>query len=501
MKKIICMLLAAIMLAFSLASCAKDPGGQTPDGTTTAAPDAPDTTAPESESVTNGLPPELLYKGETVAFVSRDADFVRDEVSVDEEDGDVIHTAITRRNSLMEDRFGITLTNDKISGDQYAVRNAVKQSFEAGLHTYDIIANSCYSTIINTGNGYFYNLKKLTHLDLTAPYWSQGFNSAASIGAGQYMCTGAASLALYRLMFVTFFNRDLMNTLGEESLFDVVNAGKWTIDYQIRLGKQYYSDNDASTTISSGDTVGLISSTVSYIDPYWSSCKNPILVKDADNWLEYAVDVDRLSTTMRKVIELFYDANSYIVTSGGDSARQNEISSMFAEGHALTATLRLCAAETEFLRDMTDKYGVIPCPKLDEEQTEYQTFLHDQFTAFAIARPVTDERAEMLGAVLEYMAWSSYTTVVPVYYNVAIKSKYMQDSASWDMLDKIYNGIYIDAGVLYTKILSSVHQVPRTIVTSKTDTTASKFKTLKTAVNMNLSKFHESVKKLQESGN
>ena len=153
------------------------------------------------------------------------------------------------------------------------------------------------------------------------------------------------------------------------------------------------------------------------------------------------------------------------------------------------------------MRDMTDKYGVIPCPKLDEEQTEYQTFLHDQFTAFAIARPVTDERAEMLGAVLEYMAWSSYTTVVPVYYNVALKSKYMQDSASWDMLDKIYNGIYIDAGVLYTKILSSVHQVPRTIVTSKTDTTASKFKTLKTAVNMNLSKFHESVKKLQESGN
>lgn len=102
MKKIICMLLAAIMLAFSLASCAKDPGGQTPDGTTTAAPDAPDTTAPESESVTNGLPPELLYKGETVAFVSRDADFVRDEVSVDEEDGDVIHTAITRRNSLID---------------------------------------------------------------------------------------------------------------------------------------------------------------------------------------------------------------------------------------------------------------------------------------------------------------------------------------------------------------------------------------------------------------
>ena len=106
----------------------------------------------------------------------------------------------------------------------------------------------------------------------------------------------------------------------------------------------------------------------------------------------------------------------------------------------------------------------------------------------------------MLGAVLEYMAWSSYLNVVPVYYNVALKSKYMQDSASWDMLDKIYSGIYIDAGVLYTKRLNSVHQTPRTIVTGKTDITASKFKQLKTAVNISLKNLQDSIKKVQEAG-
>ena len=123
----------------------------------------------------------------------------------------------------------------------------------------------------------------------------------------------------------TAFNRDLLTTWGEKSLFDVVNDGEWTLDYQIRLGKQYYSDNDGSSSVTKGDTVGMISSTLSYIAPYWSSCKNPILTKTDDNWYDYSIDVDRLSTTLRKVTELFYDANSYIVTSGSDSERLNEI--------------------------------------------------------------------------------------------------------------------------------------------------------------------------------
>lgn len=498
MRKFISLLLAALMLLFALTSCA-DNTGNVGDENTSTAPLAETTATPESEGVTNSLPKDLVFNGETVVFVSRDADFVRDEISIEEDDGDMLHSAIRKRNDDIENRFGITLRNEKITGNQYAVTEKVKNALSTGDHLYDIIANSCYSTIMYTGEGILYNLYNLENLDLSAPYWSQGFNEVASIGKGQYMCTGAASLALYRLMFVTFFNRDLLESRGERSLFDVVNEGKWTLDYQIRLGKDFYIDRDSSGTVTDGDSVGLVSSTLSYIDPYWSSCKNPILTKNADNWFEYSVDVDRLSNTMQRVIALFYDANSYIVTSGGDSDRQNSVSKMFSDGLAATATLRLCASETEYLRSMKDKYGVIPMPKLDEEQDGYQTFLHDQFTAFGICQPVDDERAQMLGAVLEYMAWSSYVYVVPVYYNVVLKSRYMQDNASWDMLDKIYESVYIDAGVIYTKSLNSVHQAPRTIVTGKTDTTASKFKALKLSVTNSLTRLQDSIRSLQDS--
>lgn len=76
----------------------------------------------------------------------------------------------------------------------------------------------------------------------------------------------------------------------------------------------------------------------------------------------------------------------------------------------------------------------------------------------------------------------------------------MQDSASWEMLDKIYSGIYIDAGVLYTKVLSSVHQLPRKIVTDQVDTTASRFKQMKAPVEASLKRLQESIRALQEAG-
>ncbi len=496
MKRIIGLMCALLMVVTSLSACVKSGNGET---TTATLPQADTTVDALTEiETTDSLPQNLAYPGETVVILSRDADFVRDEISIAEEDGDVLHSAVIRRNSSIENRLDITLENEMVTGNAYAATQALQAAVQTSEHRYDIIANSCYSTIMYIAEGIMRNLADLEYLDLSQVYWAQGFNEAASIGNAQYMCTGSASLALYRLMFVTFFNRDMLEGYNEKSLFDVVNDGQWTLDYQIRLGKDYYSDNDSSNSVNEEDTVGMVSSTVSYIDPYWSSCDNAILTKNADNWFEYSVDIDRLSTTLRKVTELFYDADSYIITSGSDTERQNAIAKFFAADHAITATLRLCASETEYMRDMSSKYGVIPMPKLNEEQTEYKTFLHDQFTAFGICNPVDDERAEMLGAVLEYMAYVSYNEVVPVYYNVALKSKYMQDSASWEMLDKIYDGVYIDGGVLYTKSLNSVHQVPRTIVTSQNDTTASKFKAMTKSVTMALEKMQEDIKKLQD---
>ena len=100
-------------------------------------------------------------------------------------------------------------------------------------------------------------------------------------------------------------------------------------------------------------------------------------------------------------------------------------------------TLRLVSVESDELKNMDDKYGIIPIPKLDEYQDRYYTFLHDQFTAFGIVSTVKEDRLQKMGSVLEAMASESYKSEIPVYYDIALKHRYAKDEESGRMRDMI----------------------------------------------------------------
>ena len=109
-----------------------------------------------------------------------------------------------------------------------------------------------------------------------------------------------------------------------------------------------------------------------------------------------------------------------------------------------------------------------------------------QFTSIGIPSVLVkdEERVQMLGAVLEAMALESYKSVVPTYYEVALKGRYLEDSDSWRMLDMIYENVKVDAGVLYTKNLGSIHQTPRDMI----DTGKNSITSLLKAINRQIEK-------------
>ena len=285
---------------------------------------------------------------------------------------------------------------------------------------------------------------------------------------------------------MSLYNKDLLEEAQYENLYTVVDDGRWTIDYQIQLSKDLYRDADGSGTVSEGDTVGFASSTLSYLDPYWSSCDIQIITKDADNYLQYSLDSEKLSNTVDKLIVLFHQSNAWFDKSSGDDGKQTAMSNLFATGNVGTVTLRLGSVETEQFVTMQDEYGIIPMPKYDENQEKYYTFLHDQFTSIGIpsVHSNDEEKVQMLGAVLEALALENYKSVVPTYYEVALKGRYLEDSDSWRMLDMIYENVKVDAGVLYTKNLGSIHQTPRDMI----DTGKNSITSLLKAINRQIEK-------------
>lgn len=90
---------------------------------------------------------------------------------------------------------------------------------------------------------------------------------------------------------------------------------------------------------------------------------------------------------------------------------------------------------------MTDDYGIIPTPKLDEKQENYVTY---NLGTYYMAILKTAKDPEMSAVMLEALNAESYKSVVGAYFDTALKGKYSRDEKTAEMLDLILSNAFFD---------------------------------------------------------
>ena len=105
---------------------------------------------------------------------------------------------------------------------------------------------------------------------------------------------------------------------------------------------------------------GLVANLRIYVDPYRASCQVDIIGRDADGYFELVFDINRLHETAEKALYLYYE------TDGGTYL--GDARSVFSQGYAAMATVRILEMEHADMRSMTDPYGVVPMPRLYKDQ-------------------------------------------------------------------------------------------------------------------------------------
>lgn len=451
MLRITAAALSLITLLLLAASCGNAGAGDTTTAAVTAAPDAGDTAREGYDK--NGYIldtlGELDFKEAVIQTVYW-SDVENQEYFAEQMDGSEVNDAIFTRNLAVEDRLNIkleyvpTLGN---SGKADAFNSFIQNAIAAG-DRYDIISAHSRSIGLCAYNGLTQDLLDLSYLNFDMPWWQDSLLTTATINDQLHFVSGDISTNMLYMMYVMFYNKELLKTYELEDPYELVKAGTWTYDKLIEMSTGVYLDLDKDNTKSDGDQFGQAAYTL-HIDSYlWGS---GIVGIDRNEAGDLILSDDFKGEKCVALIDKLYNyltlSQDTILYSSGAKYK-----TAFAEGRNLFITDRADIAIYD-LSDKTFELGILPVPKYNAEQQDYFTLLGNPFSLYAI--PVNAADADMAAAVLECMASESYRTVTPIIFEITMKFKYSSTNHDSEIYDIVRDGAVYDLSRIFWKVFSS----------------------------------------------
>ncbi|MBQ2512249.1 MAG: hypothetical protein II534_02730 [Clostridia bacterium] len=454
LKKLPAALLALIMVAALFASCSEGPAvsGETTPAESGPAADTPaaETTAaiPENERDTLG---DRKFDGGEYVILSRTLtsyEFIGDDTT-----GDLVKTAVAKRNLETEERLGVKLKVVESPGnwgDRAAFLAEVEKAYKNGAKVYDLVmTHSAY--IVNIGlSGYAYNIKNLSAVDLNKKWWCPQYTENVDIDGKIFSAVGDIGYSLYEYTMCTYFNKDLASSNNIPDVYGLVDSNEWTYDRMLEIALGVGEDINGNGKADRGDLFGMSMSghNARMCATVWDC---GITEKDADGKHFITINNEKYINAYEKLYNSVYGNPNHVllVSEGADMTKD------FVDDHLLFFTEKLnCAAS---MREMKADYGIVPFPKYDAEQERYISSARDAMSALAVMGNIADP--EMVGCVTEALGMYGWKYITPDYYETTLKYKYMSDPTASRMLDLIRDSLRFDFAMNFTNSIGLIYSV------------------------------------------
>lgn len=436
MKRSISLMLTLLMLLSSCGSQTAETqsGGQNaPAETQSGVETAPAETVPEETELTPDLP-DVTYDGEKLNVLTRIGSWAYDvsDVFSEELTGEVWNDAIFNRNLKLEETYKIELVEHQNSQPSIAFQNDVM----GGLHTYELVAEMMKDMMPLALENYCLDWNDLSHVNTEDPWFDACIKRDLSVGGKLFAMAGAITLQPSFLSRCLFFSKGIMQDYNITPPYDLVREGKWTIDRMIEMVEMVSEDKNGDGVYNADDVLGLLKETPNFFligagILYTGVDENGIPVPTINN--------ERTIAAIDKVRELMNIPNSTIhyvdAASGRDMSGYAHLYSFvrsvyFADEHFLFTQIDP-GGTAEFI-DMERGFGVLPNPKLDEEQEAYYHMIDEWSCAWYIpSDTVTLEKTDILFTAWNYMS----LPVVDAFYEKTLKLKRADAPEDSEMLD------------------------------------------------------------------
>lgn len=485
-RRMLTLLLCALLL---LPGCGDGTTGETE---TTDAQGWVDDIVPEMETETEKLSFDVSgidYDGHTVVIWNYDNVSVNlwdptaipNDLYSTELTGDVLNDAVYSRNKNVEEALNITLSvEDRDDG----MTNGLRQAVVSGSQDVDMLFPRLYLMPSMVNGGYLLDMNTVPFRDTTSPWWNAEANDSLSIYGKQF---GMVSDITYQdkvCTIVTYFNQQLAEDHQLGDLYQTVIEDKWTLDNLLTMGASVSQDLN-------GDGI------YDQNDAYPLSCQNDAVYyllhggrirfceEDESGKIALSLTSEQAVTALQKIYTIMGDQTQFFNRQTWNLSLEDAVK-MFRENRVM---FLIRPIQSLFLmRDMEADFGILPTPKLTEDQTAYGTAVNPYAGTF-LCYPKTVENVERNAVVTEMLAWDShYTVISPLYENI-LGSKLVRDTEASAMLDIVFDTVIYDIGLIW-----NFNDMSTTLLKNTDTQVSSMLASISGAVEKAIEKLEETVK-------
>ncbi len=431
-------LILALSSMISFVACASDATNDTISDTSA------DTTVAETtteDPLADNLP-DKTFDGYTFTFYTHGE--TASTYAPESETGDVVNDAVYRRNQTVEERFDIEInavTSGQASGSKH--RTAIEQAILADSDDFDIAVNTGKYITGESLSGHFVNLHTLNYLNFEKPWWSDKLVDDLTFMDCMFAFSNNIAYEEFAASKVFYFNKDKINNYGIDDPYQLVFDGDFTLDKFMSMTRDVYEDLNGDGTADAEDFYGLLTTTSH--NTWQLALDIPEWEKSEDS-LTLVANSEKANTAYNKLYDFYYNSQGLYLwhsySTASDPMRQ-----MFINGQGLFS-FGFVGDSGIYYRDTDVDYGIVPFPKYDEAQSDYRVFFGaNSSNMFGV--PITANDLERTAIIIEAMSAEGYKTLIPAYYEVALKAKYLRDESSVKMLDLITDSRTISFSYCY----------------------------------------------------
>ena len=446
LTKLACLLMAGLLIAPTLAACSSpdDEGSETQDPAQTTTQIEVETD-PVDDAI-NDLRGQIDWQGQDFGILyCNDYQSHRREVEAQaqfsgEGGNAVLNDAVFERNTLFQEYCNLNFVLLPTSVDSFGT--TLTKGVQTGTKDFYFCLQGSAATASAALQGLHYNYLNLD-IEYNHEWWDQGTLNFALDGRVFFM-NGPFNMVDDDCTYIVAFNKKLQHQHQLPDLYQTVRDLDWTMEYMNSVISDLSTDNGDGVW-DEKDTYGLTAT---------ASLSNALFYASGLKYVDNSVDkdipelilndkLDRVIDVMTITRSILHDNNSTHLGVGMEIFLNDR--ALF--GFEIVSYLRTLNASME------SEYGVLPVPKYDKTQDRYYSYSNASVgTTLSIPLSVDQNDMDLFSKTLEMYCLLSQKLVKPAYYEVTLMTRSIQDQASAEMLDIVFQNRVYDLAAYFGEL-------------------------------------------------